>query len=163
MLAGVLDANIVIGLAKGGVFDHLAAIYAPLYIPSAVTQEVIGQGQGRAGVQELTQALGGWVIEITPDPQRVQTFAASLRSVADRQVLAVAQEQRVDHVLTTDGRLIQEARRYGLTCLDAPELLVLLKRRGLIPAVRVVLDQMRQQGFGITNAVYHDTLRAAGE
>ena len=33
MLRGVLDANMVIGLVKGGVFNLLPSLYAPLYIP----------------------------------------------------------------------------------------------------------------------------------
>jgi hypothetical protein len=41
-LAAVLDANMVIGLAKGGIFDLLASLYMPLCIPSPVTQAVIG-------------------------------------------------------------------------------------------------------------------------
>jgi hypothetical protein len=58
MPSGVLDANMVIGLAKGGVFNLLASLYAPLFVPPAVIQEITVQGQGRAGVTELQQALG---------------------------------------------------------------------------------------------------------
>lgn len=32
MPSGVLDANVTIGLAKGGVFHCLASLYSPLYI-----------------------------------------------------------------------------------------------------------------------------------
>jgi hypothetical protein len=59
-LTGVLDANAVIGLAQGEVFDRLAALYAALYIPPAVVQEVITQGAGLAGAEELRRALGIW-------------------------------------------------------------------------------------------------------
>jgi predicted nucleic acid-binding protein len=125
MLAGVVDTNMVIGLSKGDVFDRLARIYAPLYIPAAVSQEVIQQGQGRAGVTELSTALGAWI--------------------------------------TDDGKLAREARRCGFACLGAPEVVLLLKRRALIDAVRPILDRMRQQGFGIAEAVYQQTLQVAGE
>jgi predicted nucleic acid-binding protein len=162
-LTAVLDANMVIGLAKGGVFDLLASVYAPLYIPAAVTQEVIGQGQGRAGAAELARALGGWITEVTPTPHSLQPFRATLRSRADRQVIAVAQAHAVDHLLTNDGRLAQVARRQGFRCLEVPEVVLLLKRRKLLSQVKSPLDRMLQQGFGIADAVYEQTLRAAGE
>ena len=88
MLRGVLDANMVIGLVKGGVFDLLSSLYAPLYIPTGVRQEVL-TGQGRPGEAELAQALQAWITEVSPDLGRVPRVSASLSS-ADREVLAVA-------------------------------------------------------------------------
>jgi hypothetical protein len=58
MLTGVLDANVVIGLSQGGVFDLLASLYAALYVPPAVIREVIDQGPGLAGEAEPRHALG---------------------------------------------------------------------------------------------------------
>jgi hypothetical protein len=81
-LAGVIDANMVIGLVKGGVFDLLPSLYAPLYIPTGVKQEVI-TGQGRPGEAELAQALQAWIIEVSPDLGRVPPASVSL-SAADR-------------------------------------------------------------------------------
>lgn len=161
-MTGVLDTNTVIGLAKGGVFDLLASVYSPLYVPPAVVREVVAQGQGRAGTSELQQALGAWITDAAPDPQTVQQFSA-VREEADRQVLALAQDQAADHVLSSDAGLIRQAMGAGMTCLQVPDVVLLLKRRGLIPAVRPVLDQMRHRGFGIEEGLYQQTLAAAGE
>jgi predicted nucleic acid-binding protein len=40
---------------------------------------------------------------------------------------------------------------------------LLLKRKGEIPAVRPVLDRMRQGGFGIAERLNQQALQAAGE
>ena len=162
MPSAVLDTNIVIGLAKGGVFDRLAALYSPLFIPSTVRQEVISQGPGLAGEPELSQALGAWITEAHPAPQTVQQFSASL-AAADREVLAVAQIEAVTHILSDDRGVYKEASRHGLTCLRSPEILVLMKRRGLIPSVKSVLNSMRAQGYGIADALYDQALQVAGE
>jgi predicted nucleic acid-binding protein len=163
MPTGVLDANVVIGLAKGGVFPLLPSLYAPLFVPPAVVQEVVVQGQGRPGAAELAQAVaGGWVTEVHPNPQTFQQFPAAL-ALADREVLAVMQEQAADQLLTGDEQVRQEGRRHGFLCLHASEVVVLMKDQGLIPAVRPVLDQMRQQGFGIEDSLYQQMLAAAGE
>jgi predicted nucleic acid-binding protein len=107
-LTGVLDANTVIGLAKGGVFSLLSSLYADLYVPPAVIEEVIGQGPGLAGGQELARALGAWVTEVVPDAQVLQQFSPQLSS-ADREVLAVAQTRAIDHVLSADRHICREA------------------------------------------------------
>lgn len=161
-LAGVLDANPIIGLSLGGVFDRLASLYAALYIPPAVVQEVTMQGQGLPGAAQLQRALGSWVTEVAPDPQQVQQFAA-LRSEGDREVLALASERGVDHILTSDRQLASHARGHGIACVSTALVVVLLKDHGLIHEARPVLDQMRQGGFGIHDTAYQDALRAAAE
>src|ERR1044071_4366873 len=107
-LTGVLDASVIIGLAKGGVFQHLAALYRPLYVPRAVSAEVVAHGQSRAGAAELAQALGVWITEVVPDPATLQPFS-TLRSLADREVLAVAHDPAlsVDHILSDDDHLFR--------------------------------------------------------
>jgi uncharacterized protein len=163
-LTGVLDAAVVIGLAKGDVFPLLSSLYTSLSIPTAVCQEIITHGQGRAGAGELSQALGVWITEVTLDPNQIQPFSSTL-SPADREILAVALtlSPPVDHVLADDHALLREASRHGLTCLRTPDVVLLMKRQGLVSAVQPVLDRMRQRGYGIALNLYRKTLQAAGE
>jgi predicted nucleic acid-binding protein len=161
-LSGVLDAEIVIGLAKGGVFDLLAAVYAPLYVPIAVRREVI-TGRGLAGEAELTRALGHWIREVAPPPP-IPVLSPAL-SAADHEVLAVARDpaRAIDHVLSGDRVLHRVATDLGLTCLRATEAVVLFKQCGLATDVKAVLDRMQQAGYGIDAARYQAALQAAGE
>lgn len=160
-LTAVLDASGIIGLAKGGVFQHLAALYEPLWVPSSVTQEVTSSGPVLAGATELLAGLGSWITErAVPGP--LPALAAPL-STADREVLALALSAGVDHILSNDRVVCREAEARGLTCLRPPLVVVFLRQEGIIPAVRPVLDQMRQQGFGITDALYQQALAAVGE
>ncbi len=158
----VADANSVIGLAKGGVFDRLSQIFSPFYVPPRVTEEVIVKGQGRPGAGELATALGAWVTEMAPDVSMVQQFSPAL-SVADREVLAVAQAKAVDFILTDDRELRREASRHQLDCLLVAEVLALLKDRGLVTNIKPVLDRMLQENHGIDPAIYEQVLRSAGE
>jgi predicted nucleic acid-binding protein len=164
LLIGVLDANVVVGLAKGDVFHLLRSLYSPLYVTPEVKAEVIGAGSGRAGASELLSALGVWVTEIVPDPQILQQVSPSL-SAADREVLAIAQDPslRVDHILSGDDHVVRQAHVLGLPCLRTTDLVLVMKVEGLIAQVKPVLDLMRQHGFGIDDALYARVLRAAGE
>jgi predicted nucleic acid-binding protein len=163
-LTAVLDATVIIGLAKGEIFDHLSRLYRPVYVPRAVREEVVQHGQGRVGAGELSRALGVWITEVLPDHTSLQQFSA-LRSVADREVLAIAHDpaRAVDHLLSDDDQLLRRATQPGLICLRTPDLAVFMKRQGLVSEVRFMLDRMRQQGFGIEDALYEKALRAAGE
>jgi predicted nucleic acid-binding protein len=162
-LTGVLDAEMVIGLVKGAAFDCLPSVYAPLYIPAAVRQEVI-TGRGLAGETELTQALGHWIREVPSPVSPLPTVSTAL-SAADREVLAVAQDPAwaVDHVLSGDRVLFRVASDRGLTCLRATDVVVLFKARGLVTTVKEVLDRMQQGGYGIDPIRYQAALQAAGE
>lgn len=63
-------------------------------------------------------------------------MSASL-STADREVLAVAADPAlgVDHVLTGDDPLYQEAARSGLTSMSVTDVVVFLKAEELVPNV----------------------------
>lgn len=159
-LSAVLDANAVVGLAKGGVFGTLASLYDPLWIPPAVTQEVLGS-TARAGAAELRAALGSWITEATA-PSPLPAPAAPL-SVADREVLTLALFLRPDHLLSDDRAVCREAVALGLVPLRTPLVVVLMRQERLIPAVRPVLDRMRAAGFGIADAPYRQALAAVGE
>jgi predicted nucleic acid-binding protein len=158
----VADANAIIGLAKGGVFHLLAKRYSVVYVPPSVTEEVTIKGTGRPGAIELSQVLGSWVREVVPGLAASRSYSSGL-STADRDVLGIAQERGADHILSSDEGLYREAMRLGLTCLSTLEVIVQLKRDGLINNVRTVLDAMLGAKHGIEPAAYEQVLRTAGE
>jgi predicted nucleic acid-binding protein len=158
----VTDANTIIGLSKGRVFELLAPLFAAVYVPSQVVDEIVTKGKGRPGALELAHALGSWIVENAVDPSSLQQFAPSL-SEADRAVLAVMQSTDADYIVTDDRDLQREASRCHLACLRVAEVIVLMKSQGLLPEVRSVLDQMIQAKFGIRSDVYEQVLRVAGE
>src|SRR5207253_2604711 len=106
-------------------------------VPAQVVAEVVVKGQGRSGSKELAGALGTWITERTADPSHLSPFPASL-SVADREVLAVAQAMAADYILTDDRALRREASRHQLVCLRVAEVVGLLKAQGIIPLVKPV-------------------------
>ena len=160
--AVVLDANAVIGFVKGQVFDLLPQLFPAVSVPQAVVHEVIHRGPGRPGAQELAQALGTWTNAVTPDPVQASQFAAPL-SPADREVLAVALGGAGSAILSDDRALRREAHRHHLRCIGTAEVVVLMKEYHLIPAVKPVLDTLRQTGFGISEAAYKQALQAVRE
>src|SRR5262249_6987125 len=139
-LTAVLDANAIIGLVKGDVFDLLRSLYGSVYVPAAVKEEIVTHGQGRPGTDELRLALAAWITEVATDLSLLPLLPSSL-SAADRAVLAAALSPatQIDHILADDRHLVREANRLGLTCLRTPDVAILLKTQGLIARVQPVL------------------------
>lgn len=48
-MIAVIDANSIIGLAKGECFDLLAQVFSQVYVPAAVRREIVDEGAGLPG------------------------------------------------------------------------------------------------------------------
>ena len=161
-LTAVLDANVAIGLAKGGVLDLLRHLYSPLYLPVSVRTELTSEGLDRPGSKEIASALGTWIIEVDMD-SFIGAQVIVPASAVDLEVLTLATARQVDHILTGDRIVRREARLRGIIALGAAELVALMKTQGLIPHAGPVLQAMRRAGFGISPLDFEAALAAAGE
>lgn len=77
--------------------------------------------------------------------------------------ISLALELDAARILLDDlpARLLAE--RLGLTVMGTLGALVLAKQRGLIPAVRPLLDALRSTNFYMSDRLYWRLLRAADE
>jgi len=154
----ILDANGIIGLAKGGCFLLIPQTFSIVYVRSLVTGEITDP-VSRA---EREAALGGWLREETPTAESLRRIPPH-KSEADRHVLALAIEHRPGVIVTGDRGLESKARALQIATINAPSVVQLLALAGLIPAAQPHLDQMRLQGFGIAQPLYQAILRTPGE
>jgi predicted nucleic acid-binding protein len=158
----VLDANGIIGLAKAGCFPLLRHLFTEVCAPSPVVAEITDTISQSA----LQNALGKWVTEMNPSASSLARVAF-IRQEGDRHVLALALDHQTStpdcFLITGDEKLRRRAQKFGLASIDAPHLIQLFAEANLITAAKPHLDQMRQQGFGITQQDYEDILRRLGE
>lgn len=88
--------------------------------------------------------------------------ATSRLGQGERQAIALACEQ--DALLLMDDRQGRiAARRLGLTVSGVVGVLIQAKAAGLIPSVREVLEEIRLQGYWLSDAVLEAATRQAGE
>lgn len=158
----VLDANGVIGLAKADCFPLLQNLFTEVCVPPAVVAEITDPVSQAA----LQNARGRWLAEATPSASTLAR-TAFIKQEADRHVLALALDRQTSttecFLITGDEALRRRAKRFGINSVDAPHLIQLFAEAKFITAAKPHLDQMRQQGFGITEHVYEDILRQLGE
>lgn len=156
MPSAVVDANVVIGLSKGGCFHLLPTLFARVYVTEGVRREIILLGRGRAGSEELQQALSqDWAVAAETSADRAL--------MVDYEVIEAAKRYSVDYVLTGDVEVAAMAESYGFKHLSAPDIVAALKLNGAIPSAHSVLQRMASNGFGIEPAHLQTILDLVGE
>jgi len=78
-------------------------------------------------------------------------------------VISLALELRADRVVLDDLPARNLAQRLNIPFIGTLGILLAAKRRGLIPAIRELIDTLRRGGFRVANELYENVLRSAGE
>jgi hypothetical protein len=81
----------------------------------------------------------------------------------ESEAMALALELRIPRVILDDLTARTFGRALGLEVVGTGAVLYLAKMRGLVPAVRPLLDALLATGFRLSPKVYLTLLRAAGE
>lgn len=147
----ICDTCSLIKLQKSGVIHCLGEFYDKVYIPEAVKNECL---EGFA-----KQAIQHHFFEVVP----VNQILSIGMGAGEREAISLAVEQGIKNILTDDNKAFNNAVRQGLQPIRTFNFLVMAKYAGLIPAVRPVLDAMKDQGEGVCKNVYIQTLQDAGE
>lgn len=158
----VSNASPLINLARIGQLALLPHIFGRLLIPDAVWQEVVVDGQGQPGAEEIR--LADWIerTSVTNSP-----LVHSLRQELDAgeaEAIALAIEQKADWLLMDERLGRQTAQHFGLGHIGVIGILQVAKQRGDIQALRPLLDDLRYiAGFRISSLLIDRVLQDAGE
>jgi uncharacterized protein len=159
-MAIVSNSGPILSFARAHRFDLLREVVDTLTIPEAVYTDIVVRGAGKLGAEDVQHAA--W---ITRTPVRDRTFVAQLSQrlhLGECEALALARE--LDAVLLIDEREARcAAQQYGIAHLGSLRVLEEAKERGLIPAVKPVLDELITAGTFISEGLYRTFLRTMGE
>ena len=156
----VADSSPVLSFARANRFDLLRQVVDELIIPEAVYDDIVIRGMGKPGAEEVVQA--SWIHRRSvQDRTLVDQLPAKLH-LGEREALALARE--LGMVLLIDER---EARRaaaqHQIAHIGSLRVIEEAKQRGLIPAVKLLLDDLVATGMFIDESLYHAFLRSLGE
>jgi uncharacterized protein len=169
MTTVVSDSGPFINLATVNQFDLLQRYFQSVVTIHEVYEEVVTQGRGLPGSQELAAAREAGFVRLI-EIQRPQLVTESRQSAPaevsdiDIQVLVLAIEQQLP-LLSDDEPLRTLAKTRGTTVSGSIGLLIQACRDGVIPALKPVLDQLIAAGFHLNpqGPVYRDALQGIGE
>ena len=169
MITAVADSGPLIHLAIVGETALLQRYFQPILIVPQVYAEVVTQGTGKPGAQELAVACEAGVIQIREVPDqplisRVREASPPTMSDVDVMVVALAMAQQ-SALLSDDAAVRGLALEQGLSVIGSVGVLTRARLDGLIPALKPLLDRLITSGFHLDpqGQVYQDALRKVGE
>jgi predicted nucleic acid-binding protein len=157
----VSNAGPLISLSTVSQLDLLRALFGQIVIPQAVYDEVVVHGEGEPGSREVAGA--DWIkIHHVKDRLAVELLRETL-DAGESETIVLAQEVNARYAILDDGLARRRARVIKLRLVGTLGVLLMAKEAGLIPAVKPILDKLRETEFRVSDRVYQNVLAKAGE
>jgi len=157
----VSNAGPLITLSVIGQFDLLRRLFGAISIPAAVYHEVVVQGRDEPGSRETREAA--WINSIEVTERLAVLLLRDELDAGESEAIVLAQESGADYLLLDDAAARRKAQRLGMHITGTLGVLLMAKSAGLIPAIKPILDELRQTDFRMSPTVYQEVLRKAGE
>lgn len=156
----VADTSPFIHLDRAGCLGVLPALFRVVRVPETVAAE-IAAGRNRGLVIPNVVSLSWVRIEADRDDPVVRLQPGL--DAGEIAALSIARAIAADLVLIDDRAGREAAIRLGMRFVGTAGVLVLAKRREVIPAVAPLLDALTASGFRLGATVRQQILVAAGE
>ena len=156
----VLNATPLIALAKIDRLELLRRVYTEVYVPEAVYNEVAGI-PGKAGAIELTKAK--WIKKARVKNRAIVNLLTAELDQGEAEVLVLADQLKADWVVIDEQKGRAAARAAGLQLTGTVGVVLLAKRLGYVDKVKPIFDELAEVHFRLSDKVYRESLRKAGE
>ena len=157
----VLDTGPLIAFARLNRLALVRQVVGVVLIPDAVFDELVTRGQGKPGSAEAAEGI--WIRRRSlSDSEALARFPAALHA-GEREAILLAEELNVPLLIDEHrGRDIALAR--GLEAVGSLRILGEAKTRGLIPAVRPIVDELLHLAYWLDEeTIVRPFLREMGE
>lgn len=159
----VSNTGPIIGLAKIDCLSILKDIASEVLIPPMVYRELLG----KVGIETegINNALNNFIhpMDLKPISPSIEESLAYLGE-GERQAIGLALILKGDVLLLIDDRAGREvAERLNVSSTGSIGLLLLAKEKGLIEKVGPLVEEMRAQGYWLSDEVLGAAKRLAGE
>jgi uncharacterized protein len=160
----VSDTSPLSGLAIIGSLSLLQQLYEQVLIPPAVANELARGGEDD---DRITLVLSlNWIEVRQPTNVQLVAMLENERNLdrGEAEAIVLALELGADELLIDERLGRREANQRGLSIIGLLGVLLVAKRRGMVVAVRPLVDDlMVQAGFRVSGQLYTEILIAAGE
>lgn len=154
----VSNASPLINLARIGKLDLLHQLYGEVTISEVVWQEVVVEGAGQPGAEEVRNST--WIKTRSVRNRQLTLALQQELDAGEAEAIVLALEIKAE-LLLMDERLGRDTARYlGCRPLGLVGVLRIAKYKGFIETVKPYLDALRDvAGFRISDALYERVLR----
>jgi predicted nucleic acid-binding protein len=158
----VSNASPLINLARIGKLDLLRELYGELIIPQAVWQEVVLDGVGQPGAEQVKTS--DWIKAQSIKDERLAQALRQELDAGEAEAIVLAIETEAELLLMDEHLGREIARHLGVRYIGLIGVLREAKRKRLIPTIKPYLDALRDlAGFRISDRLYWRVLQDEGE
>lgn len=156
----VVNTTPWIAISACGQIELLKRLYANVYIPDHVNKEIMSGGKQGTGVHELKSCE--WVkVEAVSDMEKVSLLSELDQGEAE--VIILAKEKGIKQVLIDERVARLQAKVFGLEVIGTLGLLLKAKKKGLIPAIKPLVQKILEHGIWIKDEIVEGILKESGE
>jgi predicted nucleic acid-binding protein len=156
----VVNTGPILALSLLGVLDLLKKFYQPVYIASAVEQEIQYGGHGAPGYKEVKES--DWLVKCNLQNPLPPLLSMEL-DPGEAETIGLALEKGVKRVLIDESIGRQMATYLGLRPTGTVGVILRAKKRGYISEVRPLLDNLIKEGFWLSQHLYGWAVAEANE
>lgn len=158
----VSNASPLINLARISKLDLLRRLYGKLAIPEAVWHEVVVEGEGQAGADEVAAAT--WIETRSATNRELVRALQQELDAGEAEAIALALEMGAELLLMDEYVGRETAPHLGVRYTGLIGVLIEAKRKGLIRAIKPHLETLRDvAGFRVSDALHIRVLQDEGE
>lgn len=158
----VSNTTPLIGLASVGRFDLLQRLFGEIHIAQAVYNEAVVAGREAGGAKrEVSAAL--WIRTVSVQDRLAVEVLLDELDLGEAETIVLARELGADWVLMDEKKGRRKLAELGVKKIGTIGILLKARQIGVLPAIRPDLEQLRQQGFSMSQDVMDAVLRQAGE
>jgi len=147
----VSNSSPIIALDRIRQIELLRALFDRVTVPPAVVTEVWS-----------STPISDWFDVVTPTPPVALVLSATL-GPGEREAIALAVELQANTILLDDRPARRAADALGLNVVGTLGVLTACKRKGVVGAMRPLIDELMANGFRVASDLAERVLRDAGE
>jgi len=150
-----VDSSCLIGLSQIGIFGLLREVFAEIYIPGAVYEEVVVKGRGEAGSAETESAVkDGWIsMKAVSDEIAVDALTTNLGK-GEAEVIILCKESGFDYALMDERTAREKAALMSVNTMGVLGVMDLAIEMGFAIDKKRFVKQLREAGFRISDKLY---------
>jgi len=158
----VADSGPLISCARARKLTLIRDVYSRIVIPPSVYREIVIEGAGKPGAEEIEAAVSIWIAVKKPENESLVAKLKQRLGPGESEAIALAIELG-GYIFIDEKSGIKEARKRGIRIKSTLLLLLEARERGLISSVKAELDELIDSGFRCSDDLYYKTLALANE
>lgn len=158
----VSNTTPLIGLAVIQRFDLLSHLFGKIHIAQAVYDEAVTHGREEGGAKREV-STANWIERHTIQDASIVNALLDELDLGEAETIALAQQLNANWVLMDERKGRRKLSQLGLPKIGTVGILLKAKQVGLLSVIRPDIEQLRQQGFSISQTVIDAVLQQAGE